>query len=272
MRHKMFKIIAKLSPRLAFLLEYLFYRLVLKYSVPTAQICIVSFPKCGRTWLHFILANYYSQKYNLPIKNNVQQMSKLHKKVPAIVLTHDGKVVNKITKSKKTYANKKVLFLVRDPRDIVLSYYHHCKTRDKIYNGGISEFIRDADFGIEPIVEFIRTWINNQHIPREFLMISYEDMMTDTYSEMDKILNFLGEEQPDQMILEQSIAAGSFKEMQKREKKGDLNFSGLRDKVNNDNALKVRSGKVGASKEELSESDQLYLDQVISSKLPKEFL
>ena len=61
----------------------------------------------------------------------------------------------------KSLKSKKIIFLVRDPRDIVVSLFHGSRTRDLVYDGSdISVFIRDKNCGFPKIIKFMNIWAN----------------------------------------------------------------------------------------------------------------
>jgi len=51
------------------------------------------------------------------------------------------------------------------------------------------------------------------------------------------------------------------------EKTGKSKFSGLTEKVKKNNAMKVRKGKVGGYKEEMSHKDRKYVDKMVKENL-----
>ena len=255
----------RISPKLSFLLEHIFY---LKY-INKSNIFLVSYPKCGRTWVHLLLTKYFSSKYDLPMKNKLAKMAEKESKIPKLMVTHDGKEVNFITKSKKLYKNKSIIFLVRDPRDVIISHYYHHKKRDNTYKKEISNFIRHKTLGIKTIITFMNAWLKNKEIPKEFMVIRYEDLRNDTKKEAIKLLTFLGEKNIDFPKLEEAIEFTNFEKMQKLEQSKKIPFFGLKEKPNEDkNTLKERKGKVGGYKEELNDTDISYADSSIKNLDP----
>ena len=90
-----------------------------------ADCVIVSYGKSGRTWLRVMLSRFYQLKHGLPDYNLII-FDNLHAKntdIPRLFFTHDNylKDVTGNADSKKDYYRKKVVLLVRDPRDVVVS-------------------------------------------------------------------------------------------------------------------------------------------------------
>ncbi len=71
---------------------------------------------------------------------------------------------NKLSINKKKYKNKRIIFLTRDPRDILVSSWHHLKYRENIYREGLTEFIREELVGIDKVIAFMNLWVNNKNI------------------------------------------------------------------------------------------------------------
>src|SRR6056297_1051711 len=89
------------------------------------EIYMLSYPKCGRTWLRMlvgqVLVNHYKIDFADPM--NLWGLTKSISHVPRIQMSHDDKphkhTIDAIEKDKAHYVNKKVILLVRDPRDVV---------------------------------------------------------------------------------------------------------------------------------------------------------
>lgn len=46
-----------------------------------------------------------------------------------------------------TYYNRRVVHLIRDRRDVIVSHHHHRKHRDRLFCGTLSEFVRYSRSG-----------------------------------------------------------------------------------------------------------------------------
>ena len=147
----------------------------IKYS--NSEYFILSHPKSGRTWLRVMLSKYLSSLNNHKFSNLIE-IHQLTTEIdaPIISFNHDNTSYNYgISMNKTHFKNKKyknetdnVILLVRDPRDVIVSYYLHCTRRRKYFSGTISDFIRDDKFGIEKIIMFLNNWVKNSTIPKNF--------------------------------------------------------------------------------------------------------
>lgn len=242
-----------------------------------ADVFVISYPKSGRTWLRLMLGKYLTEIYDcdheglLEIYNLTQKMTCL----PRIAFVHDGsslapksRKARKLGKSKDLYKQKKVILLVRDPRDVVVSYYLHCTRREKIYEGkSISEFIRDDRFGVIKIITFLNIWAKNRFIPNEFLLVRYEDFHENACRELVRVLEFVGSDICPE-IVGSAVDFASFENMRQLEmngvdKSGRLSPGDTQDPE----SYKTRKGVIGGYLSYLSQKDIDYTDNLIQKKL-----
>lgn len=210
-----------------------------------SDVVIVSYPKSGRTWLRVML-----DELEMPIAQ-----------------THAGAKRPNLP-DRREFSGRRVVLLVRDPRDTVVSAFHQeTKRVDQKYPSSISDFIREPRMGLERIVEFNLGWISDHGIPRQFHLIEYENLRANTEGELDKLLDFIGRRTADQSAVRRAIEMADFDRLQKLERQGALQTrygESLKPRdVSDPNSLKVRKGKVGGFREELSEADISYCAEVM---------
>lgn len=211
----------------------------------------VSYPKSGRTWVRYML----------------REMS-----IDNIAFNHDGFEFNDgncpphnfdIDARLSRYGpDLKLVYLERDPRDVMASLYHQVigRFRDFFnYQGTISEFIRDDYFGAENLACFRKIWAEIL-ADRPYLKISYEDLHSDTEGTMKGILDFYGFTKIDDNI-RMVIEAGNIQNMRAVELKSEYDQPWLRPRNGH---TKVRKGEVGGYKIELELKDIEYLNRVFS--------
>lgn len=240
---------------------------------------IISFPKSGRTWLKNILASYFCLKYNANFDQAIKALHKasLWTAFPNIRFTHDVADIpyqnelpyNNLDKvfSFNPYLNKKIVFLLRDPRDIVVSFFYHKKHREKLitgqsrFQGDLNEFIFDDIYGIKKIIAFLNLWadvLETRRHEAEFHVLKYEEMHKDPIATLMSLLDFLAIE-IDRGLIEESFENSSRKKMIKRET-SRLN-------ITSDNERKTRKGVVGGYKDELSTEVIKEMDQILRKEL-----
>lgn len=253
--------VAKLPPWMGNLLEYSYYSVWIRVVNPSY--CLVSYPKCGRTWLRYLLANYIVDAYDTSMESRLYRMAS--DRFPSIMATHDGKMVTSVTASKTRYEGRKVIFLVRDPRDVLVSHYHHKKDRNNSFDEGLASFAHHPTLGIENIIEYLNKWYEEQSVPEDFLLVRYEDMKEDIERDARRVLSFLGEDVDDD-ALQDAIEASRFSNMKQAEEEGGAELSGLSSSDDGD-GRKVRKGVKHGYVDEMDESTLTYVDDCVRESL-----
>ena len=238
---------------------------------------IVSYPKCGRTWLRIMLQKYM-EKLDL-IEKKTLNASLLHSKLNiSIKFEHDQGTwvpappkIQNLKFNKKKYRGKKVIFLVRDPRDVIVSSWYHLRYREQIFDGELSSFIRDDLIGIKKIVSFYNLWQASIGHLDDFVLISYEDLASHTLKEFISVIKFLNLPVNRKVAL-QVVRQCGLENMKKMEMMGDLNEPWMKPgHKNDDKSMKIRRGKVGGYKDELTNEDIRHMDSVIENDLHPSF-
>lgn len=139
---------------------------------------------------------------------------------------------------------RKVVYLVRDGRDVMVSYLHHLAALEK----SAPDFLHlvETGEGLFPCRwhEHVEAWRANPH-GASVLTIAYEALKKDPLSELKRFCEFAGIER-DERLLEAAIRTNSFEVMrQKEETFGSSNVAWPRDKPF------VRRGVVGSFKDEM---------------------
>lgn len=228
------------------------------------DVYVVSYPKCGRTWLRlfFQLTIAKILDENFPIEaNRIYPDESLH---PSIEFTHSH--IN-------WDPDKKTVFLIRNPKDILVSSYFHCQRRSKTVpmDMSLSEFIRSPGGGIDFIIEWRRKWERRfENCEQKPFLIEYESMHERPEETFSNLLNFIGITDFNQEDLDICIQASQFDEVKRNIKNGKLAsfFNNSSSEMNRYQRLfkkdpesaKLRQGKVGGYKNYLSEEDIKYID------------
>jgi hypothetical protein len=213
----------------------------------------VSFPKSGRTWLRVMLDD-------LGLWLDYSHADSDHR---------TGKGVDELPDPSAMLGRRKVIFLHRDPRDVVISGYFETSRRmggERLYRGSLSDFIRDPRHGIEKIVRFNEAWLTACARRSDVCILSYEDVHGDTAAALRRIARFLGKRKSEQRIA-RAVEAGRFDVMREREATGAYAArygSKLRPKDSSDpDSFKVRRGVVGGWRDYLSPDDSAYCESII---------
>lgn len=233
-----------------------------EWRVPNPQnsdIYLVSYPKSGNTWMRYLMA--YAIWPNLNDIDLVEMASY----IPSFGLNNDmekmldsnspcNKLNHRIIKEHTRYNKKakshidRAIYLVRDGRDAIVSYWHFCNQRDQT-SVPLSEFI---ELSAKPEHSYgawkthVTGWINAEL--EEKLLIRYEDLLKNPEIWLKKALEFAGVDAPDEAI-NQAISRASFDSMKKLEQTKGFNLDQLKT-VNF-----VRQGKQGTWRESFGEND-----------------
>ena len=94
----------------------------------------------------------------------------------------------------KRLYGKKIIFIERDPRSIVFSYYFRLIKRmedKRVEKMPISDFIRDNTYGISRIVRYMNDWYGSRDKFGDFILFRYEDCVRDPELQYSRILEYL---------------------------------------------------------------------------------
>lgn len=164
------------------------------------------------------------------------------------------------------YFGDRVLFLLRDPRDTVVSYFH-IRVRKKAWSGDLPGFLRNPNTGFERLLVFNLGWLEAQDRFMDFAAVRYEDLRQNTEAELARILGFLRCEPPGSQALSKIIAEQSFDEMKRREISGELHArfgNHFTASSEHDNQRKVRRGVIGGYIDEMAAPEQEFCEELLA--------
>jgi hypothetical protein len=202
------------------------------FLVKKNDIFITSFPKSGNTWVRLIVANLLS------IKVNIQNIDHF---LPETYSYKESFYLNKLKKRRIIKSHdyfdhrfKKVIYVVRDPREVIVSTYFFqikIKTIKKNYSKRkfINSFIKgkySSNFGTWE--QNVGSWHGSRN--KNIIFIRYEDLIDKPVKEIKRISNFLKIKTSNKKIL-QTIKNTSFKKFQTEEKNNFLNWNSLKKKM-----------------------------------------
>ena len=257
------------------------------YAHQHTDVYLISYPKCGRTWLRLMIGRVIAQHFGLPEDEEtlfIRWKKKPHPQVPWIAVVHDDrpmlKAPEELQTSKAKYQDKRVIFLARDPRDVIVSSYFEMKNRSQlfgdnpyesrkaVFEGSLPEFIGNKTGGFETILSYYNIWAESRNIPRGFLLVRYEDMKSNAQHELRRVIDFLGLESIPDSILAEAVEYASFENMRKMESQGRFKSGILipADQSNQD-SYKTRKGKVKGFADHLDEADIAFMNLAMREKL-----
>lgn len=234
--------------------------------VREAGLVVLSFPKSGRTWHRLMLGCYLSKLADVRPEEAIDP-SRLSLTLGAgsIAYTHnganftDGVLPSDARVADPTvWSGRRVLLIVRDPRDVLVSAYHHARYRDCIFERPIEEFIRAPTTGIDKVLTALNRWHQGSDLAEKFKVISYEQMHRNPVDALRSTLSLIELPIEERALLE-SVEFAKFANMKAYEELGIFADGRMRNVTGTAQGAKVRAGRVGGFTEHLSESDIDYI-------------
>jgi len=245
---------------------------------------LVSFPKSGRTWLRLMIGHVMRRHYNLSIASpyELMELHELHQidpsRVPPVKVRHDDKVFwrtpRELSGDKRKYRRTKVIFLVRDPRDVLVSSYFEKKKRSPyLYDkwqpiDDIHSYIRDERGSTQTLIAFYNIWARERHVPADFLLVRYEDLYTDPERELARVCQFIGMDNVANDLVTRAVANTTFESMKRLEQEERTHYRLSPTNKRDRESYKIRRGKVGGYDDYLSPDDITYVNHYLSELNP----
>jgi len=234
------------------------------------RIYVLSYPKSGRTWLRLMIGKALDEHYQLRAANPMElgRMHALHRDIPRIRVTHENAHrAETIEAGKQRFRDKTVVFLVRDPRDVVVSMYFEASRRSDLFQGTISDFVRQPVGGLDAIIDYDNVWAAAASVPRRFHLVRYEDLHRTPATVLASVLEAM-QLPVGPAAIEAAIAFSKFDNMRKLEAANAFGSHRLKPGDAKDpESFKTRKGKIGGYREYLSAEDLAWVNTRIADRL-----
>ncbi|MGE0470241.1 MAG: sulfotransferase domain-containing protein [Nitrospira sp.] len=233
-------------------------RSLLKFTTPAwgvpnpkdSDVYLVSYPKSGNTWMRYLMA--YAIWPDLAEIDLIEMGAYM----PSVGLKNDSDMMRdpnspcnrlkyRIIKEHKPYNQlarqyiKRAIYIARDGRDAMVSYWHFCNQRD----GTAIPFSEFIELSAKPEHSYgewrvhLMGWMNATLDAK--LVLRYEDLIADTAGSLRQALEIV-EVEVSEAALANAVERASFSSMRKLEKTKGFNLEMLK-KVEF-----VREGKIGS--------------------------
>jgi len=243
-----------------------------------ADVMLISYKKSGRTWLTMMLSRCLASHALLEEVDYLATdlIGGSVAGLPHIRISHDDnphwKAPAKLSRSKWRYRRKKVILLVRDPRDVVVSLYFQRTKRDRAYTGTLHDFLHEREGSLDTILEYYNIWAEQRARPRDFCLVRYEDLKVNAATELERILRFAGVDPIIDAHVREAVQFGSFENMRAMEAANSLQRGRLRARDPNDQeSFKTRKGKVGGYVDYLNAAEIEWMERKIARTLDPMF-
>lgn len=162
------------------------------------DVYLTSYPRSGNTWTRFLLGNLLNP-------DDPASFANIESRVPEVYFNPDH-VLRKLPRPRLLKSHEafhpnypRVIYIVRDPRDVAVSFYHHNIKAGIIPDDyPMDEFIPgfiaaqyDSRWG--SWADNVMSWMAMRQGRATFLLLRYEDMKQDTPRELLKVARFLQE-------------------------------------------------------------------------------
>jgi alcohol sulfotransferase len=231
-------------------------RLDRRIKLALCDAVVISYPKSGRTWLRAMLSFYFARLYGTPkdLPIDFANLHNLDRRVPRLYFSHEADYKGppeRIRIDRRRLRNKKLVFLARDPRDVIVSLYAHRVHRSRNWEGPIDSFVTGAEGGLATALRYFHDWNGFLAEHGAALVLRYEDLHADPAAGLAALLHHLG--QPvDAEAIRAAVEETRFARLQKMESEALFRSTRLaaRD-AGNPEAFKVRRGRIGGFAEDL---------------------
>jgi hypothetical protein len=251
-----------------------------------ADVAVVSFGKSGRTWLRVMISRYYQLMYSIPerVLLGFTNYHRRNSEIPKIFFTHDNYIKDYTGEhdSKASFYPKKVVLLVRNPKDIAVSQYfqwqHRMRPAKKRLNKypphgsevSAFDFVMDKNVGLPGIVDYLNLWAREADRVQELLIVRYEDMRKDPAEALSRVMDFINGRPSDADAVASAVEYSSVENMRKLEEKNVFWLAGGRmkpGKKGDQNTYKVRRAKVGGYKDYFTAEAAAQIDEFVTKEL-----
>jgi hypothetical protein len=250
-----------------------------------AELVFVTCPKSGRTWVRIMLSRILQQRHGLPATAVVGSTAfhRANPSLPVVFFTHDTNLGHYTGNrdSKSDYAGKRIVLLVRDPRDIAVSAYFQWKHRMDPQKRALHTpslegqdldvygFAMHPDGSLRRTIAMLNSW--DAALPRlgEVLVVRYEDLRRDTADWLRRIAVFCGLQASDDEITD-AVEFASLENMKKMEREAAFGTDSRRfssGEQENSEAYKVRKGKVGGFGDYFTPGQVAEIDRLVNDTL-----
>lgn len=249
-------------------------KVVRDLTVFPQDVFVVSYPKSGNTWSRFLIGNLLDPTAPVTFDN-------VECRLPVIYAWTDRALRSlpspRVLKSHEAFhpGYPHVIYIVRDPRDVAVSFYYFALKLRIIADGYpmddfVTRFLR-AD--IVPFADrfgcwedHVLSWINLRQGRSSFCLTRYEDLQADPRAELAKWSAVL-RIHPTADVIEQAITRSSASNMRSLEEKQSKDWRMTKD--SRQDIRFIRDAKSGGWRKKLSEKSVAAIEEAWGATMQK---
>ncbi|MGB9234955.1 MAG: sulfotransferase domain-containing protein [Terriglobales bacterium] len=192
------------------------------FQVFDDDVFLVSFPKSGNTWTRFLIANLLHPEEPVTFGN----IDRLIPESEDLTKNQLKRVPRPRIMKSHAYFDprfRKVIYIVRDPRDVAVSQFHFYRKRRRIADDYpieqfVSRFVTGDTSDYGSWGDNVASWLAARQNSSAFLLLRYEDMVARTVPELTRAAEFLDiSASPERLA--QAVERSSAEQMRKLEGK-----------------------------------------------------
>ena len=208
---------------------------------PQRDIYLVSYPRSGNTWMRAVIAELLLKRKTTSLRELDYIVPDIYYRIPKNKIPNLDKYIVKSHEPFRTNLPsakyRKVIYLVRDPRNVAVSYYRYIM-KNELNNYPTDEFISNFVSGkIFPCSwqEHVSSWTVGMARAIDLLIIKYEDLIQSPKENIKRIAEFIGIN-PKDNLLDEVIASCPKEGMREKE------FNGNRPEIESKELYFIGSG------------------------------
>jgi hypothetical protein len=184
-----------------------------------ADALICSHPRSGGRWLRFLLAHSIAGHHRLGLEVTPQTVFgvvpdhhqdsargypafrfKARSSVPLVAVCHQPYAW-------ELHRGFPIVFLARNPYDVMVSAYAHLTREKGEFAGSMREFIRNPRLGVPAWIEYMNRWAPKLAAHRDAVLLSYRELDDDPARALRRVLGFLNQA-PDAALVDAAVESG----------------------------------------------------------------
>ena len=238
-----------------------------------ADAVIVSYPKSGRTFVRAMLARLYQRKFGIDERQllDFPILRRASPGIPRLLFSHAPDAMDNPDQfqiSRSGYGSRKLILLARHPADTAVSRYYHLKYRSrdrarlKLGRQPLEEFVCGKG-GFPSIVAYLNLFASIPGV----VILRYEDFIANPEGSLGELASIIGLD-VDHGEIEDAVEFGKLSNLKDREREGYFTSVRLRRMRSDDeNSGKVRQGRPGGYRAELSSENAAWIDDYVRDNL-----